>query len=86
MYIYADPQNKTFEVIDSMNILDAIAVSNGKGAIYLTDDSAEHTDASNLSDDEVKDLMANSIAWKDGNLSNLGRQVLNNSNFRNFID
>ena len=86
MYIYANAQHKTFQVIDSLDILDAIAVSNGKGAIYITNDSPEHQDSSNLSEDEVKDLMASCIAWKDGNFSDLGRQALNNSNFRNLLD
>lgn len=87
MYVYADPHHKTCEIVESNDILDAIAISNGRGIIYMTDDSNENLeDASNLSEDQVREAMDNSIAWKDGVLSNLGKALVNNYNFRNYID
>jgi hypothetical protein len=86
MYVYADPHHKTCEIVESNDILDAIAISNGRGIIYMTDDSNENTeDASNLSEDHLRDLMDGSIAWKDGQLTVLGNQILNSIN-KNFMD
>lgn len=86
MYVYADPKTKTCEVVESEDILDAIAISKGNGIIYLTDDKEGNEDTSNLSEQEVTDLMDNSIAWKDGVLTNLGKKLISNHNFRNYID
>ena len=90
MYVYADPSVKTCQIIESDDILDAILISKGKGIIYMTDDSDENTkDTSGLSEDQVRDLMDKSIAWKDGILTNLGKSLIvnsNYSNFRNYID
>ena len=87
MYVYADPYRKTCEIIESSDILDAIAISNGRGIIYMTDDNDKNAeDSSNLSEDQVREAMDNSIAWKDGVLSNLGKALVNNYNFRNYID
>jgi hypothetical protein len=87
MYVYADPYRKTCEIVESNDILDAIAISNGRGIIYMTDDSNENPrDASDFSEDQVREAMDNSIAWKDGVLSNLGKALVNNYNFRNYID
>jgi hypothetical protein len=86
MYVYANPKNKTCEVVESEDILDAIAISKGNGIIYLTDDSEEGEDTSNLSEQEVRDLMDNSIAWKDGVLTKLGNSLINYSNFKNYVD
>lgn len=86
MYVYADPKTKTCEVVESEDILDAIAISKGNGIIYLTDDKEGNEDTSNLSEKEVTDLMDNSIAWKDGVLTNLGKKLISNHNFRNYID
>lgn len=85
MYVYADPRHKTCQIVESEDILDAIAISKGNGIIYLTDDEEGAEDTSHLSEQEVRDLMDNSIAWKDGNLTKLGRTLIN-SNFRNYID
>lgn len=85
MYVYADPRHKTCQIVESEDILDAIAISKGNGIIYLTDDKEGAEDTSHLSEQEVRDLMDNSIAWKDGNLTKLGRTLIN-SNFRNYID
>lgn len=86
MYVYADPKTKTCEIVESEDILDAIAISKGNGIIYLTDDKEGNEDTSNLSEQEVTDLMDNSIAWKDGVLTNLGKKLISNHNFRNYID
>ena len=86
MYVYANPKNKTCEIVESEDILDAIAISKGNGIIYLTDDSEEGEDTSNLSEQEVKDLMDNSIAWKDGVLTKLGNSLIDYSNFKNYVD
>jgi hypothetical protein len=86
MYVYANPKNKTCEVVESEDILDAIAISKGNGIIYLTDDSEEGEDTSNLSEQEVRDLMDSSIAWKDGVLTKLGNSLINYSNFKNYVD
>jgi hypothetical protein len=86
MYVYANTRNKTCEVVESSDILDAIAISKGNGIIYLTDDSEEGEDTSHLSQQEVADRMDNLIAWKDGILTNLGKTLIANSNFRNYID
>jgi hypothetical protein len=87
MYVYADPRDKTCQIVESDDILDAIVISNGRGIIYMTDDNNENTqDTSVLSEDQVRDLMDNLIAWKDGNLTNLGRKLIHDSNFRNYID
>jgi hypothetical protein len=86
MYVYANTRNKTCEVVESSDILDAIAISKGNGIIYLTDDSEESEDTSHLSQQEVADRMDNLIAWKDGILTNLGKTLIANSNFRNYID
>ena len=86
MYVYADPKAKTCEVVESEDILDAIAISKGNGVIYLTDDKEGAEDTSHLSEQEVTDLMDNSIAWKDGVLTKLGKTLIGNSNFRNYID
>ena len=87
MYVYADPRHKTCEIVKSDSILDAIAISNGRGIIYMTDDSDENTeDSSGLSEDQVIEAMDNSIAWKDGILTNLGKGLIRDSNFRNYID
>ena len=81
MYVYADPQNKTCELVQSEDILDAIVISNGRGIIYMGDDNPENAeDTSNLSENELRDLMDQSIAWKDGILSNLGKTLLYNFN------
>jgi hypothetical protein len=80
MYVYANPKNKTCEIVESEDILDAIAISKGNGIIYLTDDQEGAEDTSHLSEQEVIDLMDNSIAWKDGILSNLGKTLLHNFN------
>lgn len=85
MYMYVNPQNKTYQMFESGDIFDVIAITNGKGAIYLTKDNDDE-DASDYSEDEIKDLMSKSVAWKDGNLSDLGRTIINNPNFRNYID
>lgn len=90
MYVYADPYHKTCEIVESDDILDAIAISKGRGIIYMTDDSNENTeDTSNFSEDQLRDLMDQSIAWKDGILTSLGKSLIGNSNysnFRNYID
>lgn len=87
MYVYADPYRKTCEIVKSDSILDAIAISNGRGIIYMADDSDENTeDSSGLSEDQVIEAMDNSIAWKDGILTNLGKRLILDSNFRNYID
>lgn len=87
MYVYADPYLKTCQLVESNDILDAIIVSKGRGIIYMTDDSKDNAeDVSNLSEDQVRDLMDKSIAWKDGILTTLGRSLIDNSNFRNYID
>jgi len=84
MYVYADPYKKTCEIVESEDILDAIMISNGRGIIYMGDDSSENAkDTSNLSEDEIRDLMDESIAWKDGVLTALGRTLIYNSNTRN---
>jgi len=87
MYVYADPYLKTCQLIESNDILDAIIVSKGRGIIYMTDDSKENAeDVSNLPEEQVRDLMDKSIAWKDGVLTNLGKTLIDNPNFRNYID
>jgi hypothetical protein len=86
MYVYANPKNKTCEIVESKNILDAIAITKGNGIIYLTDDSEEGEDTSHLSQQEVTDLMDNSIAWKDGILTKLGKSLIDYSNFKNYVD
>jgi len=86
MYVYANTRNKTCEVVESSNILDAIAISKGNGIIYLTDDSEEGEDTSDLSEQEVRERMDNLIAWKDGVLTKLGKTLIIDSNFRNYID
>ena len=86
MYVYANPKNKTCEVVESEDILDAIAISKGNGIIYLTDDQEGAEDTSHLSEQEVIDLMDNSIAWKDGVLTKLGNSLINYSNFKNYVD
>ena len=87
MYVYADPYKKTCEIVESEDILDAIMISNGRGIIYMGDDSSENAkDTSNLSEDEIRDLMDESIAWKDGVLTPLGKNLIENNNFRNYID
>ena len=80
MYVYANPKNKTCEIVESEDILDAIAISKGNGIIYLTDDQEGAEDTSHLSEQEVIDLMDNSIAWKDGVLTKLGKTLLHNFN------
>ena len=86
MYVYANARAKTCEVVESNDILDAIAISKGNGIIYLTDEEKGTEDTSHLSEQEVTDLMDNSIAWKDGLLTKLGKALIANSNFRNYID
>jgi hypothetical protein len=86
MYVYADPRTKTCQVVESENILDAIAISNGRGIIYKTDDSADAPDSSHMTENEVTQAMYDSIAWKDGILSNLGKSLFDHSKFRNYID
>jgi hypothetical protein len=86
MYVYANPKNKTCEIVESEDILDAIAITKGNGIIYLTDDSEEGEDTSHLSQQEVTDLMDNSIAWKDGILTKLGKSLIDYSNFKNYVD
>jgi hypothetical protein len=87
MYVYADPRDKTCQIVESNDILDAIAISNGRGIIYITDDNDDNPeDFSNLSEEEVRETMDNSIAWKDGILTNLGKTLITNYNFRNYID
>jgi hypothetical protein len=86
MYVYANPKNKTCEIVESKDILDAIAITKGNGIIYLTDDSEEGEDTSHLSQQEVTDLMDNSIAWKDGILTRLGKTLIDYSNFKNYVD
>jgi hypothetical protein len=80
MYVYANPKNKTCEIVESEDILDAIAITKGNGIIYLTDDQEGAEDTSHLSEQEVIDLMDNSIAWKDGVLTKLGKTLLHNFN------
>lgn len=89
MFVYADTANKTCEIIKSNDVLDAIAISKGKGIIYLTKDEDESEDITGLSNEEIIDLMNRSIAWKDGILTKLGKNLIDNSNysnFRNYID
>ena len=87
MYVYADPRDKTCQIIESHDILDAIAISNGRGIIYMADDNDNNSkDSSNLSEDQVREAMNNSIAWKDGVFSDLGKALISNSNFRNYLD
>lgn len=86
MYVYADPKTKTCQLVESENILDAIAISNGRGIIYKTDDSGDAVDASPMTENEVTQAMYDSIAWKDGILSNLGKSLFDDSKFRNYID
>ena len=86
MYVYADPRNKTCQIVESEDILDAIAISNGRGIIYKTDDSGNGEDASNMTEEEVTQAMHDAIAWKDGVLSNLGKSLFDDSKFRNYID
>jgi len=86
MYVYADPMNKTCQIVESEDILDAIAISNGRGIIYKTDDSEDEPDASSMTDNEVTQAMYDSIAWKDGILSKLGKTLIDYSNFKNYID
>jgi hypothetical protein len=86
MYVYADPRTKTCQIVESEDILDAIAISNGRGIIYKTDDSEDAPSTPKMTDEEVTEAMENAIAWKDGILSNLGKTIINESNFRNYID
>jgi hypothetical protein len=86
MYVYADSKNKTCQIVESNDILDAIAISKGNGIIYLTDDTEESQDTSNLSKEQVADLMDNCIAWKDGVLTKLGQSLIDYSNFKNYVD
>lgn len=86
MYVYANPKNKTCEIVESEDILDAIAITKGNGIIYLTDDSEGAEDTSNLSQQQLVDLMDNSIAWKDGMLTSLGKSLIDYSNFKNYVD
>ena len=86
MYVYANPKNKTCEIVESEDILDAIAISKGNGIIYLTDDQEGAEDTSHLSEQEVIDLMDGSIAWKDGMLTSLGKSLIDYSNFKNYVD
>jgi hypothetical protein len=47
----------------------------------MGDDSPENAqDTSNLSENELRDLMDQSIAWKDGILTHLGKTLLHNFN------
>jgi hypothetical protein len=86
MYVYANARAKTCQVVESSDILDAIAISKGNGIIYLTDDSEDSEDTSNLSQQEIMNRMDDSIAWKDGVLTNLGKTLIDYSNFKNYID
>jgi len=86
MYVYADPSHRTCQVVESNDILDAIAISRGKGIIYMTDDSDNNKDSSDLTEDQVRDYMDKSIAWKDGILTKLGKTLIDNPNFRNYMD
>mgnify|MGYP000498138993 CR=1 FL=1 len=69
-----------------MDIVDAIAISGGTGIIYKTDDPETGEDTSHMSEEEITQAMHNAIAWKDGILSNLGKTLIDESNFRNYID
>ena len=86
MYVYANAKEKTCQIVESEDILDAIAISNGKGIIYKTDDTGAPSDASNMTEEELTQVMHDAIAWKDGVLSNLGKSLFDNTNFRNYID
>jgi hypothetical protein len=86
MYVYANPKTKTCQVVESEDILDAIAISGGIGIIYKTDDPETGEDTSHMTQEEVTQAMDNAIAWKDGILSNLGKSLFDYSKFRNYID
>lgn len=76
MYVYADPVNKTCEILYVDCILDAISsVNNAKGVLYLTDDSEEEDD-NRYTDEECQQKMLESLVWKDGQLSLLGYSIL----------
>lgn len=86
MYVYADPRTKTCQIVESEDILDAIAISNGRGIIYKTDDTEPEENASKMTQEEVTQAMDDAIAWKDGVLTTLGKSMFDHSKFRNYID
>jgi hypothetical protein len=80
MYVYADPKNKTCEILYVDCILDAISfVRNTKGVLYLTDDTEEENN-NNYTNEECQEKMLESLVWKDGQLSLLGYSILGKNN------
>lgn len=78
MYVYADPSNMTCKIIDVDCLIEAIGQTNkGKGILYITDDNDDKPSTSHLNDTEIQDLMLDSIVWKDGQLSILGKTIFN---------